>query len=356
MLSRSLFAVFVFTLAICHLSEAGKKSKKKSSKSYSKTLLARMGRYPGYSGELAVDGEARVTFDRDDVMMISLNVQGLEQNVAAGIHIHDGKSCETTDDPGKHYWNKNEFGPDPGDDPWDLFDGGIGTTYDTSSDGTTDSVIPNIDTGYGYKENSGRVVVMHKSDGTRIGCGVLFAETTTMRAYIDTYPDYDAPDGPNVKGYVDIKFIQDRSIKVSYQLDFKGVDQADIGTTGGLHVHTGTTCSSKDDVQGHWWADQRTKDLWFKKFGSVYKIQSVNDKGYGSAVGSFNLANGNSAGAYESRAVVIHIPGDGSTRIGCGTLMPVSGIIESTQATIQFKKSKAADANISTNGNSSLIA
>ena len=117
------------------------------SKALGMSAKATIGNYPGTSN--GVTGLIRV----DEGLRISGTVVGLEKSIQAGIHIHEGFSC---DDAGDHYFKKT--------DPWT-------TTYATSADG-----IAAIDfeiSGFTMTEVAGRTIVLHASDGARIGCGVL---------------------------------------------------------------------------------------------------------------------------------------------------------------------------------------
>jgi len=147
------------------------------------TLIANVGRYPNYvGGTTNVDGWVTVTFHRSS-LTLEAKLTGLEPEVTAGIHIHEGTTCcaSTHNDPanpnaprdsvGDHYYNKVTRLVDPWDEKHDA-------TYTSLKDGTTApkflaSGAFHLNQGYTHVENVGRVVVVHDSNGARIGCGVL---------------------------------------------------------------------------------------------------------------------------------------------------------------------------------------
>lgn len=133
-----------------------------------KTLVAKMGTYPGYEGELDASGKVTVTFNEDDTFTFSYKLKGLKQNcVGCGIHIHAGTSCDTHEQVKGHGWNSLVV--------QDLWTAAGGATYDTNDKGKARGYF-NIFNGYGYEENEGHAVVIHTQDGARVGCGVLEAQ------------------------------------------------------------------------------------------------------------------------------------------------------------------------------------
>jgi len=146
------------------------------------TLVANMGRYPGYVGNTNVDGWVTVTFHQTS-LTLEAKVTGVEPEVTAGVHIHEGMTCCATthvdpanpnaprDSVGDHYYNKVTRLVDNWDEEH-------GATYTSLADGTTDPKLVSsgafhLGQGYTHVENVGHVVVVHDSNGVRIGCGVL---------------------------------------------------------------------------------------------------------------------------------------------------------------------------------------
>jgi len=102
------------------------------------------------------------------------SVTGLEPNiqnddVAGGVHIHEGTACDTTVTQGGHYYTNNGV-----DDPWLL-----GAKYYTNGEGVSGSSFQ-FDNGYDYDSTIGKIVVIHASNGNRIACGVLQPSSRVM--------------------------------------------------------------------------------------------------------------------------------------------------------------------------------
>lgn len=82
-------------------------------------------------------------------------------------------------------------------------------------------------------------------------------------------------------------------------------------SSGGLHVHTGTTCSVSSMVGGHYWAPASSPDPW--NSNTMWTSDAS-----GNAVGSFNVTSGYQYAANLHHAMVVHLPN--GTRFGCGVL------------------------------------
>mmetsp|Transcript_5138 Transcript_5138/g.6638 ORF Transcript_5138/g.6638 Transcript_5138/m.6638 type:complete len:109 (+) Transcript_5138:219-545(+) len=95
-------------------------------------------------------------------MSFIYNLKGLEENIIGGAHIHTGTTCNDADLVGGHYWAS-------GDDVWTPT---YGAFYSTDDKGNAMGEF-DIDSGYDYFSNLGHAVVVHASDGSRIGCGIL---------------------------------------------------------------------------------------------------------------------------------------------------------------------------------------
>lgn len=125
--------------------------------------VASLSTYPGYEGWMSVTGVVVVT-ETDLGISVSGTVNGLEPSVWGGLHIHEGTSCDVADDVGGHYYEGMS------EDPWT-------TTYDSDSIGTAMPMFDVADfTLDGAYPVSGRAIVVHAEDGTRVACGVLQQE------------------------------------------------------------------------------------------------------------------------------------------------------------------------------------
>ncbi len=120
-------------------------------------------------------------------------------------------------------------------------------------------------------------------------------------ASISTYPGYTG--AYTVGGTVKVsKGASDAQIRLEYSLT--GLPAS---TSGGLHVHSGTTCSSAASVLGHYWTPSSSADPW----STTYSTSSSS----GTSSGSFDVASGYDVSENVGHAVVVH---DSTDRIGCG--------------------------------------
>ena len=145
-------------------------------------LLANIGKYPNYIGRLNPGGWVKVAFHSTS-LTVEAGLTGVESEVTAGLHIHEGETCCPFDDVaatdvgaskvsvGDHFYNRQTLLQDP-------WTNEKGATYTSLPDGTTDpkqlsSGAFHLNQGFTYKENIRHVVVVHDSGGIRVGCGVL---------------------------------------------------------------------------------------------------------------------------------------------------------------------------------------
>lgn len=130
-----------------------------------KVLVADMGTYPNYEGDLQPKGRVTATFGSADTFLFRYMIGGLEAECSGcGIHIHAGTSCETHELVKGHGWNSVVV--------QDLWTAAGGATYNTDEDGNSMGYFYMFN-GYGYEENVHHAVVIHGQDGTRLACGVL---------------------------------------------------------------------------------------------------------------------------------------------------------------------------------------
>eukprot|EP00939_MAST-03C_sp_MAST-3C-sp1_P001969 g1969.t1 len=261
---------------------------------YTSTVLDH---YPDYTGALSVNGavvvsDNSVTAGAIDVTFV---MSGMETSATGGIHVHNGTSCATTDDPGIHFYST-------GSDPWT-------TTYTSDATGMAKGSFT-VTSGYDATANDGRVIVVHDSSGTRIACGVLGSVSTSNLA---TYPDYTG--SVAATGYVVLGQNAGAlsevgsSMTVYYMLS----NLETSTTTGGLHVHTGTSCAVAANVGGHFW-DPAVEDPWTSANGAVWTTTDVS----GTASGMFEVRSGYDISTNANRVIVLH-ESDG-TRAACGAL------------------------------------
>ena len=84
------------------------------------------------------------------------------------------------------------------------------------------------------------------------------------------------------------------------------------GSSGGLHIHSGDSCQTKEGPGGHYW-DQRTisSDPW----STTWTVDAT-----GMVSGTFDVISGYTTDQVLSYTVVVH---QGSEKVGCGVLIDV---------------------------------
>ena len=240
-------------------------------------------------------------------MTFSYKFFGLEPDITGGVHIHTGTTCSDASLVGGHYWD------DQGGtvaDPWTNDNGSV---YTTNSDGKAVGSFT-LDSGYGFDDNKGHAFVIHASDGSRVGCGLLETSkpgvcvpTSKLTACVSSYPDSDS----SVSGKIVVS-VDTSTEDLTYNYYLENLEESAIG---GTHIHTGTTCADASLVGGHYWDDQggTVADPWVNDNGAVY---STNQDGIAS--GNFVVNSGYGHTENVGHAVVVHAS-DGS-RVGCGVL------------------------------------
>lgn len=228
-----------------------------------------------------------------------------------------GTSCDEADNVGGHYYE------DMSEDPWT-------TTYTSDSIG---SAMPSFEVAEFTLDDaypvSGRTIVVHAADGTRVACGVLEEGTY---ASIGAYPDYGASQSGVFGVYpgYDGDYVVSGSVQVSDQADGGILLRYEIlsgprcvGSGGcGIHIHEGTTCDVADDVGGHYY-EGMSDDPWDT---FVVADDDSTDHSGDIEMGDFTVS-----GDYPvaGRAVVLHDT-DG-TRIACALLKDIMGHVMITQ-------------------------
>lgn len=132
-----------------------------------KVLVANMGLYPQYEGDLMPSGKVTVTYGSggSDAFVFSYDVEGLLPGCEnCGIHIHQGVSCDTPEQVMGHGWNNQKVD--------DLWTNAGGAFYNANDNGQAVGFF-NTKNGYGYEENFHHAVVIHTEGGARVACGIL---------------------------------------------------------------------------------------------------------------------------------------------------------------------------------------
>merc|ERR1712166_929291 len=260
------------------------------------------------TGMVMVSG-AKVSYDQQGQrsgeydLEVSYDLQGLEANYAAGIHIHTGTSCHES-------YVSGHFFATPVD-PW--------TTTTVTSDGNGDTTGKfNVNAGLSMCDVTGHVVVVHSST-ERIACGVCYESCT---ANIQAYPGTTGGKYSSVAGSVSVSgapagvpWARSPWLTLSYSLT--GVEP---GVAAGLHIHTGTTCADADYVAGHFFATDlayqqivsntaTSADPWFQPTSTADQCGATSGK-------IDTVLTGPQTSEHFGHAVVVH--DESGARIGCG--------------------------------------
>lgn len=258
-------------------------------------IRADIGSYPDYSGNYAINGTVAIAENLNDELVVNYVLSGLESNITGGIHIHTGTTCLIAGMVLGHYYDSDTLG----NDPWNT------AIYSSDLGGTSYGSFT-INSGYvSIAENLGHAVVIHESGGDRAGCGLL-GEVDEYMSIMDTYPDYSGD--YTITGYVVVAEEEQDSgnLRVSYSLS--GLEGS---TSGGMHIHAGTTCSSANLVGDHYYdSESLSIDPWSTEWTSDAN---------GDASGNFIIESNYALDDNYGHAFVIHLsPSEGSTRAACG--------------------------------------
>ena len=133
--------------------------------------LGKLTPYPGYTGELMVDGIASMIQPQQAgaPLTMSYQLKGLDPRCAqpwmateamnaCGVHIHEGYSCE---EAGGHLYNGAS-------DPWTSISA---TASEHGRADTPAQVVPPL--GLSTSELVGRAFVVHDFEGKRVACGLV---------------------------------------------------------------------------------------------------------------------------------------------------------------------------------------
>jgi len=162
---------------------------------------------------------------------------------SCGIHIHAGDSCIDGSLVGGHYYATTS-------DPW------ANAAYSTTSGSLT------VEYGSDWDATEGRAFVLHDRTGARVTC-VLIGKTEVVVTIspMGTYPQslLTPPTGTVILGFVDTK------VSIAYALSDVDDQCTSAGTSAnscGIHIHSGDSCATNDDVGGHYYASTIVSDPW----------------------------------------------------------------------------------------------
>ena len=290
------------------------------------------GKFPGYAGLVTMAGTVTVK-DSGDSLSLDYSMSGLEANATGGIHIHSGTSCAEAAKVGGHFWTPLS---DP--DPWTT---AAGATY--TSDGTGASATQlTVKSGYNLAGTYGHTVVVHDKAGVKIGCAVLSgtaAKTTVGEACaVDdncdggcvskvcaAYPTGTFGKFPGYAGLVTMAgtvTVKDSGDSLSLDYSMSGLE---ANATGGIHIHSGTSCAEAAKVGGHFWTPLSDPDPWTTAAGATYTSD-----GTGASATQLTVKSGyNLAGTY-GHTVVVH--DKAGVKIGCTVLSGTAAKTEDGEA------------------------
>ena len=242
--------------------------------------------------------------DGANLLQISGIITGLQPGSQGGWHIHTGYKCVLAEGEDASTIVGGHYFPQMVTDPWTV------VKYTADQYGVAEVSLTIKDfTLMGRNPVMGRAVVVHDSEGVRVGCGVIeptFGEVVTF----DTYPGYTG--ASRVKGQLIVSMTSSGSLTIEGTVAGLPASQ-----TGGWHVHTGASCSSTAAdaayaTGGHYYPGMAT-DPWD---AITYTADTRGAAKIVTSLPGFSLYESNPVIGH---AVVVHDPASmGSTRSGCG--------------------------------------
>jgi len=270
------------------------------------SLVAEISTFPNYNGLLNAAGVVVLEESQQSKSDIKLRYEfsGIEPDAIGEWHIHSGTNCSN---PGPHYYNGTT-------DPW--ANNTYSTDYLGQVGGRTDKTI--MMSNYSLGQVNGRAIVVHSSDGTKIGCGLISSPRSSYYARIYNYPGDSTA---IVRGLVRV-YEKPGYLVLSYK--FNGLEP---NVVGGWHIHSGVTCIDANFVGGHYYNPENINgindpwlnaDLKYKSnmFGNAWgEIELMNTVNNGSYLGTvFKL------GKVINRPIVVH--SSSGSKVGCGLIRP----------------------------------
>lgn len=265
--------------------------------------VAKITRSPGNNGSTAftIDGAVRMIPQKNGVIRIQYEITGAIPNTIAGMHIHEGRSC---DDIGGLF-SSNE------PNSW------IPVKYQTDFDGNSEGAF-DIETGFSYHKNIGHAVNFHSPDGQSIGCGVLLpvrggnleinyaissSQTGISIATLTRSPNNHGPTAGTIGGTV--RMTPSVNGFVLFEYDIFGTFP---NIVAGLHAHLGTSCNEEGPLYSN-----KRPNAWIP-----FKYASNEN---GTSTGSFVIDSGFDYDENVHHVFDIH-DADGNS-IACGPLVPM---------------------------------
>jgi len=207
---------------------------------YPVNYIAQMSSYPGETNELAGVAAIKSNEDGDTKLyQIKAGLTGLEASAEGGFHVHKGRSCATRVEVEGHYFVTSGLN----EDKW----GEIKYTSDGNGTSNTIKDIVGPQFYHPVAPSLGRTIVTHYANSDRSGCGVIELPGF-QHAEMSTYPEYEGD--MMVTGNVWIEDARPDNVLIM-TLDIEGLSEGE----GGIHIHSGTSCETKEGPEGHYWKD-----------------------------------------------------------------------------------------------------
>merc|ERR1712166_1321503 len=263
----------------------------------------------GANSPTTVTGSAATSITSDGKIRLDWTLTGLDDNSSGGIHIHYGTTCDTEatvkgDAPAganKGHYYVPDATPDASEDPWGP------VKWNSDGDGIAKAFyeISEADLGAAAVSAYNRVVIVHNSAGGKIGCGVLASYEPTT-----------------VTGAATASTTSAGKLKLEWSLTGLTPD-----SSGGIHIHYGTTCQSEATVKGdapagankgHYYAPSSStvvssEDPW----GPVTWSSDADGNADGSVeISEADLGPGTTSASAYNRVVVVH--NNAGKKVGCG--------------------------------------
>jgi hypothetical protein len=300
------------------------------------TLKGSLGVFPG-SSTSPPSGTVFVEDQVDGSLKLYYTMEGFPVNStggpAAGIHIHVGKSCA---DPNLQTSGLHFKEDASGQNPW------VDSHY-TIEAGKAKGTIE-VNSGYTFHDNEGRVVIVHNDQGHRIACSVLavayggvhihtgmscanagnvgghyWKDTNSTDPWTSAYNSGKTTSNGVATVASGYQFTDNvgHAVVVHAAADGSRIGCGVLGAAASLHVHTGASCLDSNGVGGHYYDKKLVGDAdpWT---GIAFPVSDD-----GNAKGSFEVATGYIYEENEGHAVVVHA--QGGDLVGCGVLAEATG-------------------------------
>lgn len=250
-------------------------------------------------------GFVQVSVDTDGNATIWGNANLMDINGSwNGAHIHEGTSCDPALHGGHYFTN--------GADDWIREQNQV-----TSEDGTRGWIMATASAGLTLPGVLGKVVILHDSTYAKVACGVIrippqpvprLAEVPDMAvAVIGTYPGSTG----TPKGTLTIT---PNNGPAGFQI-VASLSGLPPSSSGGMHVHVGTSCETDARVGGHFWSVPPTGDIW-----TTWTTDEWTSDADGMASFTWTGLDGQHFQNIIGRTMTLH--DNAGARIGCGVIQP----------------------------------